>query len=81
MKVALVILMLVVLLPLAYFAMKFAEAQNDCKQGVVEAATAVYPEPGAGARQKQAIEAAMNTPACVRTATFSHFVLTTFSRN
>ena len=74
MKQTLIILALIIILPLAYFAYKFSEAKNICDSKVVKSLSATYQDPGAEAKRGAAHNAVLTSPECTQVASFAKFV-------
>lgn len=74
MKTTLIALSLLVTACLAYSLLRFIETKNDCEAAVIEATTAFYEDPGAGAALNAAVKAAYASDACVKTKSYATFV-------
>lgn len=73
MTVAMKVLGLLVLLSIAFVLLQFALAKNACQQKVTAAETAIYPEPGAAAKQAAARDKAFLSDECKRTESLAAF--------
>ena len=58
-----------------YTVYRFAMVKSKCEDQVLASQTAYYADPGADAKRKAAFNAAMASPACVKTRSVATFVL------
>ena len=74
-KTAAYLFLVCLILLLGYTVYRFAMVKAECEDAVVASQTAIYLDPGAEAKRTAAFEAAMASPACVKTRTFATFIL------
>ncbi len=74
MKAASVIFIIIIIIPMVYFASGFIEAKHICQQNVLDTQTAIYQDPGGTKKRNAAYNAALASPECTRISTFAKFV-------